>query len=317
MQTVVMSIQQMPIRTSIRLASWIVRIATIATSFSYAALFAIAFTDPVAAQSQKHIFYRVAGPHGATVYLLGSVHELPADASVLPTVVDDAFARAKAVVFEASLDSIEERTPELAEKAKLKGSATFKSSLSPENVLKVQALLASYGVNFDQLAEYKPWFVVLALQQAVAQQAAYYPHLGVDAQLNKRAKQQNKPRLSLESVDYQFHLFDSMTPQQQEAELLATKRPIDAYRELETIKGFWMTGDAEGLDSLTHVGETPVTAEFTKALITTRNGNWMPKVEGWVRGHDDMLVVVGSAHLIGKDGLVAQLRAKGYRVDQL
>jgi hypothetical protein len=80
---------------------------------------------------------------------------------------------------------------------------------------------------------------------------------------------------------------------------------------------FWMAGDADALDSLTHVGETPATTEFNNRLVTTRNGNWMPKVEAWLRGHDDMLVVVGSAHLVGKDGLVAQLRTKGYRVDQL
>ena len=278
---------------------------------------ALVASTPLAAQSQKHIFYRVTGPNGAKVYLLGSVHALPADASVMPAVVDDAFACAKAVVFEANLDSIEERSPELIARARLKGGATFMSSLSPEAVAKMQPILASYGLRFDQLAQFKPWFVTLALQQAVAQQAAYYSHLGFDAQLNKRAKLQNKPRLSLESVDYQFGLFDALTPQQQEAQLLATKRPIDAYRELETIKGLWMSGNAEGLDSLTHAGETAATAELANALLTTRNANWLPKIEKWVHGRDDVLVVVGAAHVVGKDGLVAQLRAKGYRVDQL
>jgi uncharacterized protein YbaP (TraB family) len=32
---------------------------------------------------------------------------------------------------------------------------------------------------------------------------------------------------------------------------------------------------------------------------------------------DDTLVVVGTMHLLGPDGLVSQLRAKGYRVERL
>ncbi|HEY4132325.1 MAG TPA: TraB/GumN family protein [Gemmatimonadaceae bacterium] len=282
-----------------------------------AATAAMTLATRAVAQNTKHIFYRVTGPSGARVYLLGSVHALPADASVLPTVVDDAFNRAKAVVFEANLDSLEAHGQELEAKATLNGGATFKSSLSPEILTKVREILAAYGVTFEQVAQYKPWFVTLALQNAVAQQAAYYPHLGVDAQLNKRAVLASKPRLSLETAEYQIGLFDAMTPKQQEAELLSTKRPIDAYRELETMKWLWMTGDADALDSLTHAGETPATAEFADALLVKRNQNWFPKIEGWVRGRDDMLVVVGSAHVVGKDGLVAMLRAKGYRVDQL
>ncbi len=276
-----------------------------------------AIATPLAAQVPKHIFYRVTGPNGAKVYLLGSLHELPADASIIPHVVEDAFDQATAVAFEVNLDTLEARTPELAERATLKGDSTFKSTLSPNAVPKVQELLASYGVNYEQVAQYKTWFVALALQEAIAQQAAYYPYLGFDAQLNKRAKQANKPRLSLETIDDQFGLFDSMTPKQQEAELLATRRPLDAYRDLQVLKDLWMAGDAEGLDSLSRAAETPATREFADALLAKRNKNWLPKIDAWIRGRENILVVVGAAHLVGKDGLVALLRAKGYRIDQL
>jgi hypothetical protein len=35
------------------------------------------------------------------------------------------------------------------------------------------------------------------------------------------------------------------------------------------------------------------------------------------QSRDDTLVVVGSMHLLGVDGLVSQLKASGYRVERL
>jgi uncharacterized protein YbaP (TraB family) len=289
-------------------------------------------------RSAKHIFYRVTvatrakrakraegakgtkaakGTPGATVYLLGSVHLLPPDAGLLPPVVDSAFDGAKVVVFETSLDSLETRSKELLAKAQFTGDTTLQSSLSPAAVPKVESILKAYGTSFEQVAHYKAWFVSLVLQQAIAQAAHFRADYGVDSQINGRAKEANKPRFGLEAVDVQLGLFDRMSLAQQESELLATKSPADALKELQAMKTMWLAGDAAGLDSLTHAGETSASAAITGAVLTSRNQSWLPKIEQYIRGHDDALIVVGAAHLVGKDGLVAMLRAKGYQVDQL
>ena len=46
---------------------------------------------------------------------------------------------------------------------------------------------------------------------------------------------------------------------------------------------------------------------------------WLPQLRRMLdaAGTDDTLVVVGALHLLGKDGLVQQLQAKGYRVERL
>src|SRR5678809_1791070 len=56
------------------------------------------------AKAAKHMLFRVRGPNGATVYLLGSVHLLSPESATLPPEVDAAFAQAKAVGFETSID---------------------------------------------------------------------------------------------------------------------------------------------------------------------------------------------------------------------
>jgi len=45
----------------------------------------------------------------------------------------------------------------------------------------------------------------------------------------------------------------------------------------------------------------------------------VPKIAGRLDapGSDDTLVVVGALHLLGKDGVVDKLKAKGYKVERI
>src|SRR5262249_37340324 len=151
------------------------------------------------------------GPHGATVYLLGSVHLLTPEAGKLPTEVDTAFAHAKLVAFETSLDSLQGRAMELAMLARNAPGTTLRSALTPAGAAKADTVLKTYGLSSDQLAPFKPWFATLLMTQLVIQKAKFQAQYGVDAQINARAHEMSKPTTGLESVDFQLHLFDSMT----------------------------------------------------------------------------------------------------------
>jgi uncharacterized protein YbaP (TraB family) len=57
--------------------------------------------------------------------------------------------------------------------------------------------------------------------------------------------------------------------------------------------------------------------QLYQRLLVERNKNWMPKLEALFARRSRALVVVGAAHLVGPDGLLAMLRSKGYKVEQL
>ncbi|HWS78966.1 MAG TPA: TraB/GumN family protein, partial [Thermomonas sp.] len=61
------------------------------------------------------------------------------------------------------------------------------------------------------------------------------------------------------------------------------------------------------------------TPESYRLLDVDRNNAWLPKIEARLKESraDDTLVVVGSLHLLGDDGLVEMLRAKGYAVERV
>jgi uncharacterized protein YbaP (TraB family) len=268
------------------------------------------------AQSHKHMLFRVHGPNGATIFLLGSVHLLSAEAGRLPSVVDSAFDRSKTVAFETSFDSIQAHAMELMTHARYANGATLRSSMSPAGVARLDTVLKSYGLSVEQVNGFKPWFVSMLLMQTVMQRANYQAQFGVDMQLNARAHTANKSIVGLESVQAQIGMFDALSAADQERMVLQSNGPDSATRVLAKIKDAWMTGDVPAMDELLNQGLKDVPTLFDK-LVIERNEAWIPKIEEMVKGRDDALIVVGAGHLVGKHGLVELLRGKGYAVDQL
>jgi len=281
-----------------------------------AALLLVALSALPAKQPEKHMLFRVRGPNGACVFLLGSVHLLSAEAGKLPPAVDSAFERAKTVAFETSFDSLQLRAMEMMTRARYQNGATLRSSLSPAGAARLDTVLKSYGLTVEQVNGFKPWFVSMLLMQTVMQRAHFEAKYGVDMQLNARAHTANKSIVGLESVEMQLGMFDSLSPAEQESMVLKSNGPDSSSRVLMKIKDAWMTGDVAALDALLNEGLKDVPTIFAK-LVSDRNAAWIPKIEQMVKTGDDALIVVGAGHLVGKNGVVEMLRAKGYKVDQI
>jgi uncharacterized protein YbaP (TraB family) len=270
-----------------------------------------------AAVAKKSMLFRVRAPSGgATVYLLGSVHLLSPDAAKLPAVVDTAFNKARIVAFETSLDTVQMRAQEIMTRARFSNGSTLRSSLSPAGAAKADSLLKGYGLSLDQLNQFKPWFVSMMMSQLVMMKANFQAQYGVDMQLNTRAKAAKKPVIGLEAVDFQLGLFDSITPEDQEKMLVQGDSPDSTMKQLMFIKDAWLEGSTTKLDSLLNSRMGSDKTLFA-TLVTDRNKSWVPKIEQLLRGKDDALVVVGAAHLVGKEGVIELLKAKGYTVEQL
>jgi hypothetical protein len=83
-----------------------------------------------------------------------------------------------------------------------------------------------------------------------------------------------------------------------------------------TLVQAWKAGDVRIVEEivLKDVKQEPL---LYQRLLVERNRNWMPTIEALFMRPRPSFVVVGAAHLVGPDGLVTQLRAKGYRVEQM
>lgn len=84
---------------------------------------------------------------------------------------------------------------------------------------------------------------------------------------------------------------------------------------MDQIVESWSEGRTAGLEVLLKsMREFP---DVYKALITERNKNWMPHIESSLQNKETYLIVVGTLHLLGDEGLLALLKAQGYKITQL
>nr|MBP6688803.1 TraB/GumN family protein [Hyphomonadaceae bacterium] len=79
----------------------------------------------------------------------------------------------------------------------------------------------------------------------------------------------------------------------------------------------WEHGDERALEHAV-VEETRTDyPELYQMLFVDRNNAWMAELSREMEGSGVDFIAVGAGHIIGRDGLVAQFRARGYRVERV
>lgn len=282
-------------------------------------------TAPTAASTpgstKRPLLWKVSDADNS-VYLLGSFHLLKADDYPLPAEVERAFDDAESLLFE--IDPREMNSPgTMAAARKYMAYAPGKSlsTVLPKPTLeKLGKMMATGGGSAQAMEQSEPWAVSLGMILAVTQAMGFKAELGLDRNLMDRAAKAGKPTAGLETVDAQLKAMDSV-PYDEQAEELDEflDGPMKAAKQMTDMHAWWRAGDVAKLDSEMRVDMATKTPISYKLLDVDRNNIWVPLIEQRLTGskHDDTLIVVGSLHLLGKDGLVEKLRAKGYKVERI
>jgi uncharacterized protein YbaP (TraB family) len=270
------------------------------------------------ATAQSHSFLWKAAGKGSVVYLAGSIHMLSPDFYPLNPVFDSAFKDVDLLVEE--VDFAEMIGPEAQMQALMRGmlpaGQTLDKMLSPATLALVTKTAKDLGAPMEALQRFKPWMLALTLEGLELASAGFDPQLGLDKHFYDLAKESGKAVEGLETVDFQLSRLDGMTAEQQDRMLAQTLKEIDTGKaSVEKLTAAWKTGDAGAVERLV-LGNLKVEPALYERLLVERNKNWLPKIEALFSRSGHALVLVGAAHLVGPDGLLAMLKAKGYRIEQ-
>jgi uncharacterized protein YbaP (TraB family) len=146
------------------------------------------------------------------------------------------------------------------------------------------------------------------------------PKLGLDLHFSDDAQAAKKPTSGLETGDEQIAFLDGMGASEQVQFLDETLREAaEGSGEVQRLHAAWRAGDAATLWNVMAVEMRDEYPALYKRINVARNDAWVPKLEQRLRdSHDaNTMVVVGSLHLLGGDGVVEKLRAKGYKVERI
>jgi len=269
--------------------------------------------------SQKGFLWKIQSKTGVA-YLVGSIHAYKSELYPLPKKMEDAFDKSDALAVEANVNEVKpESLMTMINGALYTDGSTLQKHLSRETYETTVQKLKELGLPLEIFQNTKPWFVALTLTSMELQKLGLDPEYGIDNYFLKKAE--NRKRVvELESIEYQVNLLSSFSDAEQESFLVSTLKDLDLLKkEINIILTAWNTGDTKTMESYVSksLQEDPRMLPIYKKLVFDRNKNMASKIEGYLKSDERYCVVVGAAHLVGKDGIIEILKRKGYIIEQL
>lgn len=283
------------------------------------ALLAITGIATAAAAPPTPLLWKAQGEAG-TVYLLGSFHLLKADDYPLHPQVELAYSQADRLVFE--IDPAEMTDPKtitaIQSLAKFDDDRTLRQVISKETADKLQTFMGGSEAAMAGADPFKPWFMGMNLAVGAMASMGLNPQLGLDQHFMQRAAKDGKPVSGLETALDQMGALDRTPLSEQESMLAEALAPAAEMREkIMELHDIWRSGDDARLVEMINSDMIDKTPQMYVLLNRDRNNNWLPQVVTMLGEKGTRLVVVGAMHLIGDDGLVELLRARGVKVERV
>lgn len=256
----------------------------------------------------------------STMYLYGTVHVRPRGADWGDARVRAALDDSAEIWTELLMNpEADQQTQALAmQLGAAEPERPLSSWLTPEENTSLSAVTTRLGMPTGALEPYKPWLAALTLTIVPLLQAGYDPASGVDRSIDAYGDAAGKTMRALETAEQQLTFFANLGPDVQR-EMLR-----EAIAESENVAGMigemsaaWERGDDRALESAVIEDTRTQYPELYQMLFVDRNNAWMEQLTREMEGAGVDFVAVGAGHIIGHDGLVAQFRARGYRVQRV
>ena len=254
-----------------------------------------------------------------TIYLFGTVHLMPSDASWHDPTLDRAMADSQTLYIELT-DDDPANMAALVLRYGMDATHPLSSQLSQSEAHRLGLLANKVGVpgGMQTLNVMRPWLAALTLAVTPLLKAGLDPEHGVDKQLKAQMAGAGKQVLGLETAEQQIRFLADMPRAIELALLRSTMRDADkgAFQLTELIDA-WKTGD---VDTIARIGNDDMRLREPKLyqlLLVQRNQVWATKIAAMLQQPGTVFIAVGAAHLAGPDSVQARLELLGVPVERL
>ncbi|MEZ5996653.1 MAG: TraB/GumN family protein [Hyphomonadaceae bacterium] len=256
----------------------------------------------------------------STMYLYGTVHVRPRGADWGDARVREALDESEEIWTELIISPAEDaRTQTLAQQlGRAEPGRPLSSWLTPEEMERLNAATDRLGLPRGALEGYKPWIAALTLTVLPLTQAGYDPQSGVDRAVDAYGDAAGKTMRALETPEQQLGFLAGLSPDLQR-EMLdeAIDQSGDVVAMVDAMSAAWERGDDAALAQAVIEDTRSKYPELYQTLFVDRNNAWMQVLTRELEGAGVDFVAVGAGHIVGPEGLAAQMRARGYRVERV
>ncbi|GGY87158.1 hypothetical protein GCM10011613_35440 [Cellvibrio zantedeschiae] len=249
------------------------------------------------------------------VYIAGTIHLMRPSDFPVPAEFDSAYKNAQKIYFETDMEKA--KTPEFgqrfAQAMMLTNNKTLKDVLSADNWAALQVYSAKSQYPLSQTMMFNPAMVSILITLTESKKLGVAD--GIDAFYDKAARADNKPIGEMESADEVIAYMQKFSQEDPDKTIESVLKDVENMpSDLEKMIVSWRAGDLDALDASFSERMRKETPMLYQSLIVDRNQKWLPKIEAMLKTPEIEMVLVGSLHLSGSDGLLALLKKAGYKV---
>lgn len=283
---------------------------------------ALSCTDPGAS-----MLWRVESPaftsSGSELYLYGSIHVGKEEFYPLPDEIEEIFKASDYLVFEVDPNSAADPAVliEMQTRGMLPPGQTLGNVLSEQVMTDLSRVVGSIGIPVESLMSMQPWLLTIMLTQLQMSALGYGAEYGLESYFLSQ-KPMTTEILELESIQQQIGFLENLNA---ESFLSYTLKSFESgSEEVEELIAAWQCADKEPLTEMlfSEFEAADISAQeraeldaLMESMYTQRNIDMAEKIAGYAQSSPGAyFVVVGSAHLLGEDSVVALLRDEGFVV---
>jgi hypothetical protein len=230
------------------------------------------------------------------------------------TGVIEAFNKSEVYAMELNIDSIDQSS--LIQSLIMDSSYTLKTLLNEKEYSLIDKFFNdSLGISLFLFNKMQPLYTsqMIALKNMEVQEAE-----ALDIFFFNEAKKQNKITVGLELLEEQIHAFNSIPYEIQAEELVrcVVENSKDDILEMEKLIDWYVRGNLDKLLEITLDSESlskDISKIINEVFLIKRNKNMADRSETLIK-NGSVFIAVGAAHLPGKEGVIEEIRRKGYTV---
>jgi len=271
----------------------------------------------IAHSAETTSLWKVTGDDsGPSIYLAGSIHILSEDDHPLHPAFEAAYRAVDDLVLEIATNEDPESDTLALEKGMYGKGRKISDDLSPEMYAELGKYLEGAGLPPTAMDGFRPWMASMTISITEIMKMGGRPELGVDTFFEERAVKDGKTVRGLETTEFQIGLFAKLNKEEQEKMLGSTLKDMaNVETDFPKMVKAWREGDDVTLEKMINDSMSG-SPQFRKELLDNRNENWVKKINEYMKGDKDIMVIVGAAHLVGEKGLIQLLKGSGIRVER-
>jgi hypothetical protein len=253
------------------------------------------------------------------LFLGGTIHLLRGDDYPLPKAFEYAYARTDTVILETDVggSSQPEFRQQMLNASRLPKGQRLDQILSESTWSQLLTRIRKMGLDEAHFTQLRPAIVAMSLTLLELRQLGVTGS-GVDLHFYQRARSDGKTLEYLETLQQQLLFLNQLGEESADDIILQTLEEIrHLANQFEQMVSNWRSGQK---DRIYQLFVAPLREDFPdiyQRILVQRNQDWMSQIIDHLESPEVELILVGSAHLVGPDGLLRLLADRGYQLSQI